>query len=133
MSNKEQLLAVIRQSNLVSDETLALLSQRMEKTSGRITLRSAVKWLIDKGHITSAQGQRLLVVSPESGPPPAPAPTPARPPASATISEDADDLYLAPLDDDKPRRPKPSAAPSPPTFSPTLRQRPAPLRQRRVK
>ncbi|HXT60473.1 MAG TPA: PQQ-binding-like beta-propeller repeat protein, partial [Pirellulales bacterium] len=105
MSNLETILATIESSQLVSPDVLDELRRRLEQSPQAADLRSAVRWLVQKEHMTSDQGRRLL-----AGKQPAPA-------ASAD-----DEMKLAPMDDEPPKaaaRP----APSPPAAArPAARQ-----------
>ncbi|HET6883886.1 MAG TPA: PQQ-binding-like beta-propeller repeat protein [Pirellulales bacterium] len=132
MPDISQIIATIEQSNLVADEVVEELRERLEKSRQPVDLKSAVKWLVQKEHVTSEQGRRLLARAggaaaaagkpapaddddlklfeePPAVPPGAKKPTrrPAPPPA-----EDDDDLELFPLDDAQ-QAAQPGRAPSP--------------------
>lgn len=127
MPDISQIVDIIEQSNLVADEVIAELRQRLEKSRQPVDLKTAVKWLVQKEHMTSEQGRRLLARSgggatkgakpapaddedlklfeeSPAAPPPAKAPgtkSPAKAPAArpAPSAEGDDDLELFPLDD----------------------------------
>ena len=96
MSNLETILATIESSQLVSPDVLDELRRRLEQSPQAADLRSAVRWLVQKEHMTSDQGRRLL-----AGKQPSPAP-----------SAD-DEMKLAPMDDE-PAKAAARPAPSPP-------------------
>lgn len=149
MPDLANIIATIEASNLVSDEVVDELRQRLEKSKQPVDLKSAVKWLVQKEHITSEQGRRLIsrvggagtAAQPaaRSAPPdddfkladeePAAAPpakaSPSRAPAAKAPEMD-DDLELFPLDDAaqaaEPARaaaPPPSSKPSSPRWAGT--------------
>ncbi|OYV85639.1 MAG: hypothetical protein B7Z73_13185, partial [Planctomycetia bacterium 21-64-5] len=128
MPDISPIIATIEDSNLVSDEVVDELRQRLEKSKQPADLKSAVKWLVQKEHITSEQGRRLIAraggttaasaaarpappdddlkLFEEEPPaaPPAPKPAgPAKSPAPRAAAPKApqvdDDLELFPLDD----------------------------------
>lgn len=126
MPDVSQIVDTIDQSNLVADEVLDELRARLEKSPQTVDLKTAVKWLVQKEHITSDQGRRLLskaggaagaaktarpapadddlqLVDDPSDAPPAKAPAnkapAARPSPAAADDELDDDLELFPLDD----------------------------------
>ncbi|MGH7137668.1 MAG: hypothetical protein ACREHD_18125, partial [Pirellulales bacterium] len=111
MPDISQVVAIIEQSNLVADEVIAELRQRLEKSRQPVDLKTAVKWLVQKEHITSEQGRRLLT---RSG-----APTPGAKPAPA----DDDDLKLF---EEPPAAPPPSKAPAAKSAGKAPAARPAP-------
>ncbi|HEV3023085.1 MAG TPA: hypothetical protein VGX76_11485, partial [Pirellulales bacterium] len=59
MPNAEKIIAAVEQSNLVTDDVVALLRKKIARTPA-MGLREAVKWLVEKRHITTAQGGRLV-------------------------------------------------------------------------
>jgi len=59
MPNAEKIVAVIEQSNLVSADVIDQLRRKLERTPA-MGLRAAVKWLVEKRQLTTAQGGRLL-------------------------------------------------------------------------
>lgn len=89
MTNDE-IVSIVEASNLVSDQVLGELRDRLDKAKQPVDLKLAVKWLVQKEHITSDQGKRLLS-TPGGGAPRAAAP--ARP-APAVSKIDDDDLEL---------------------------------------
>jgi outer membrane protein assembly factor BamB/TolA-binding protein len=59
MPNAEKIIAAIEQSNLVSADVVDQLRRKLERTP-TMGLRAAVKWLVEKRQVTTAQGGRLL-------------------------------------------------------------------------
>ena len=94
MSNLEGILAVIGNSQLVSDDVLTELRKKLEQSPSPPDLRAAVRWLVQKEHVTSDQGRRLIASKSAS----AAAPTPQ--PGSAAEAEE--ELELFPLDNPPP-------------------------------
>jgi outer membrane protein assembly factor BamB/TolA-binding protein len=116
MPDISQILSAVEQSNLVSDDVIDELRQRLEKSRQTPDLKAAVKWLVQKEHITSDQGRRLLsrASTAPAGAAAKPAPAdedddlklfdePASPPSPApprkAPRQADDDLQLSPLDD----------------------------------
>src|SRR5579884_1389488 len=60
MPDLSNIIATIEASNLVSDDVVDELRRRLEKSKQPVDLKSAVKWLVQKEHITSEQGRRLI-------------------------------------------------------------------------
>jgi outer membrane protein assembly factor BamB len=135
MPDISQVLATIEQSNLVSDDVIEELRQRLEKSRQPADVKTAVKWLVQKEHITSDQGRRLLSragggAEPQATraapadddlqlfeEPPAAPPPPAKAPAGKAPPSLDDDLELFPLDDAAeaarvPPAPKPAKRPA---------------------
>jgi outer membrane protein assembly factor BamB len=135
MPDISQIIATVEQSNLVADEVVEELRQRLEKSRQPVDLKTAIKWLVQKEHITSEQGRRLLARTggaasaaparpapaddddlklfeePAAAPPATKGPSrkgPASPPAQVD-----DDLELFPLDDEQ-QAAQPERAPAPP-------------------
>jgi outer membrane protein assembly factor BamB/TolA-binding protein len=124
MPDLSQILATVEQSNLVSDDVIDELRQRLEKSRQTPDLKAAIKWLVQKEHITSDQGRRLLARAGNAAPaaaaktaqaddddlklfddqPVAPAKSPAAgnkaPTSKAAPRRRDDDLELSPLDDE---------------------------------
>ena len=89
--NNDEIISVVEASNLVSDEVLEQLRDRLENAKQPVDLKLAVKWLVQKEHVTSEQGRRLLSRAGGAGPAPGSA-APARPaPAKRTAPPDEDD------------------------------------------
>lgn len=86
--NNDEIISIVEASNLVSDQVLEQLRDRLESTKQPVDLKLAVKWLVQKEHITSEQGRRLL--SRAGG---AAAPRSAAP-AKPSAPPDDDDLEL---------------------------------------
>lgn len=122
MPDLSNIIATIEASNLVSDEVVDELRHRLEKSRQPVDLKSAVKWLVQKEHITSEQGRRLLAKSggsaaqparpappdddlklvddePVAAPPPAKPSKPISRAPAAPAPEIDDDLELFPMDD----------------------------------
>lgn len=98
MPNIDPILATIEQSNLVADDVLDELRQRLEKSKVPVDLKLAIKWLVQKEHITTDQGRRLLARG--NGASSGPTAAPEKRPPSAT--RQADNIGLAPFDDESP-------------------------------
>ncbi|HWB13772.1 MAG TPA: PQQ-binding-like beta-propeller repeat protein [Pirellulales bacterium] len=100
MPDISHILSAVEQSNLVSDDVIGELRQRLEKSRQPPDLKAAVKWLVQKEHITSDQGRRLLsrAGTPSAGTAPKP----------VAGGDDDDDLKLV---DEPPAAPAPSKAP----------------------
>ncbi|MEX2558279.1 MAG: PQQ-binding-like beta-propeller repeat protein, partial [Pirellulales bacterium] len=102
MATIESVLAVIERSNLVSSDVVSELKHRLEKSKHEADVRTAVKWLVAKEHITLAQGQRLLQQQP-----------PSQADTRTAPLDDDDELELLPLDDERAgTRPRSKPAPS---------------------
>jgi len=120
MPNLDSIVATIKQSQLVSPDVVEELRSKLQQSSQPVDLRSAVRWLVQKEHITSDQGRRLIA-SQKNAPAGAAneevgfapmedaAPTPARRGAAD------DDLELSPMDD---APPAPAARPVAPAARP---------------
>jgi TolA-binding protein len=100
MPDLSTILSAVEESNLVSDDVIEELRQRLEKSRQPPDLKAAVKWLVQKEHITSDQGRRLLARAPSAG---------AAPKAAEPAQADDDDLKLF---EEPPAAPAPSKAPS---------------------
>ncbi|HEX5444333.1 MAG TPA: PQQ-binding-like beta-propeller repeat protein [Pirellulales bacterium] len=85
----EEIVSIIDASNLVSDQVLGELRDRLDKAKQPVDLKLAVKWLVQKEHVTSEQGKRLL--SRAGGTAAGPAPAAPKKPVPAP---DDDDLEL---------------------------------------
>jgi len=59
MPNAEKIIAAVERSNLVTADVVDQLRDKLDRTPV-MGLRAAVKWLVEKRHITAAQGGRLL-------------------------------------------------------------------------
>ena len=59
MPNAEKIIAAIERSNLVTADVVDQLRRKLERTP-TMGLRAAVKWLVEKRQVTTAQGGRLL-------------------------------------------------------------------------
>ncbi|HUY36521.1 MAG TPA: PQQ-binding-like beta-propeller repeat protein [Pirellulales bacterium] len=59
MPNTEKIIAVIEQSDLVTADVVDQLRSKLDRAPA-MSLRAAVKWLVEKRHISTAQGGRLL-------------------------------------------------------------------------
>ncbi len=94
MPDISQIVATIEDSNLVADEVLQELRGRLEKSRQPVDLKSAIKWLVQKEHITSDQGRRLLTRA-----------------AGAASAPAAGGAKPAPADDDLQLFEEPDAAP----------------------
>lgn len=101
MPNIDPILATIEQSNLVADDVLDELRQRLEKSKVPVDLKLAVKWLVQKEHITSDQGRRLLARGNGASGGATGAATSGKRPTSGPVRA-TDSIGLAPLDDDGP-------------------------------
>ncbi len=84
----EALLEALARSGLIADDVLAALRRQIAGGANRLDSRALVQQLIDEGHLTKAQGDRLLGAAPAK-------------PHNATIEVDPDD-ELEVLDDDDP-------------------------------
>ena len=125
MSNLDSIIATIKQSQLVSPDVVEELRSKLQQSSQPVDLRSAIRWLVQKEHITSDQGRRLVAAqkNPAAGAADdnlgfapmadeAPAAAPARKPAARRAADD--DLELSPMDD----APPPAARPAAPAARP---------------
>src|SRR5262245_44987818 len=83
----ETLLDTLGRSGLIADDVLSTLRRQVTASGGKLDAPSIVRQLIDQGHLTKAQGERLLG-----------APV-ARPQHHGTIEVEPDD-ELEVLDDD---------------------------------
>ncbi|HEX7446568.1 MAG TPA: PQQ-binding-like beta-propeller repeat protein [Pirellulales bacterium] len=92
MTNDE-IVSIVDASNLVSDQVLGELRDRLDKAKQPVDLKLAVKWLVQKEHITSDQGKRLL--SRAGG-----ATAPAAPAQPATKRSATKNPAPQPVDDD---------------------------------
>ena len=70
MPNHETILAIIEKSQLVSSAALGELRRKLEQSPTPADLRMAVRWLVQKEHITSEQGRKLLAGQKPSAAPP---------------------------------------------------------------
>ena len=96
MPNHETILAIIEKSQLVSSAALGELRRKLEQSPTPADLRMAVRWLVQKEHITSEQGRKLLAgQKPSAAPPEA-------------------EIGLAPMADDVAPKPKAAASPAAP-------------------
>jgi outer membrane protein assembly factor BamB len=97
----ESLLQALARSGLIADDVLAALQRQMATGAGKLDPAAIVGQLVTDGHLTKAQGARLLS-------------QPAAP--SVTMHVEPDD-ELEVLDEEEPSRPKPvpwaSAGPQP--------------------
>ncbi|HVX63363.1 MAG TPA: hypothetical protein VHC19_22270, partial [Pirellulales bacterium] len=107
MSNLDSILTVIGNSQLVSDDVLMELRKKLEQSSSPPDLRAAVRWLVQKEHVTSDQGRRLIASHSASAAGSAPPPGPA-----AAAAEEEEELELFPLDNPPPAAPR-AQAPAP--------------------
>lgn len=82
----ESLLETLGRSGLIADDVLTALRRQVAAAGGRLDAPSIVRQLIEAGHLTKAQGERLLGA-------------PAARPHHATIEVEPDD-ELEVLDDD---------------------------------
>ncbi len=100
MSSTEKFLDILAERDLLSEKLLASLRQQVAKSPKPVRPEALAKRLIDAGHLTPVLAKRLLAALPE-----------AEPEAQA----DEDDLGLAPLEEDLPKRsaPAPKAAKQP--------------------
>ena len=109
----QELLDHLASNDLIPREVMESLRRQVAKSAKPISAAAVAKTLVEHGHLTAAQGERLV-----GAPLPAAAPKeqakPAAPPAKSTSSSDI--LGLAPLGEapvSKPAPPKPPAkAPS---------------------
>lgn len=114
MSNLDSILATIKRSQLVSPDVVEELQRKLQQSPQPVDLRSAVRWLVQKEHITSDQGRRLLsaqtsgpatpaeemgLAPMDEEPPKAAARPSSKPAAPQAAPEDDDDLELFPLDE----------------------------------
>ncbi len=108
----DDVLIALEKSNLVPAALVARLRIEVSKAPPPHDPKLLIKFLVDKGHVTAAQGERLLLAPKSVKPPEAPPPEPY-------INLD-DDLGLAPLEDEPaPKKAAPTipvgpAAPPPP-------------------
>ncbi len=58
--NTENLLTNLLRSHIVSAEAIRTLRRRIEQNPEKFGPQAVIEWLVDQGHITTAQGQRLL-------------------------------------------------------------------------
>jgi hypothetical protein len=119
----EDVLFALEKSNLVPAALVARLRIEISKSPPPHDPRQLIKFLVDKGHVTAAQGERLLL-APKS------VKTPEPPPKEPYINLD-DDLGLAPLDEEpapkKGAASVPAAPPPPPPPIPVAKQTAAPV------
>ena len=119
----EVFLSELARQNLVPGEIIESLRRQVAKAAKPVAPQTLAKLLVDKGHLTAVQSQRIL------GTPAAAtaAPAAAKPAAIAGLEPLApvDDLGLTPLDDlsltplpDSPAPVKPAAAPAKPAAKP---------------
>jgi outer membrane protein assembly factor BamB/TolA-binding protein len=125
MPNADKILSAVERSNLVTDDVIEQLRKKLARTPA-MGLREAVKWLVEKRHITTAQGGRL-VASAEKAEDEADAESelnfaasqgdvPVGQTRGAAAAGDDDELDVFPLDADaandggKPAAAKPAAA-----------------------
>lgn len=117
----DDVLLALEKSNLVPAALVARLRIEVTKAPPPHDPRLLIKFLVDKGHVTAAQGERLLL-APKSVKPPDP--TPQEP----FINLD-DDLGLAPLEDEPaPKKAAPTipvAPAAPPPLPPIPAAKPA--------
>jgi len=109
----EEFLSDLARQNLVPAEIIESLRRQVAKSAKPVAPQTLAKLLVDKGHLTAVQSQRLLGA--------APAPAAAKKPAPAALEPlgPADDLGLTPLDDLlTPLPPEPAAAPAKPAAAP---------------
>jgi outer membrane protein assembly factor BamB len=116
----EVFLSELARQNLVPGEIIESLRRQVAKAAKPVAPQTLAKLLVEKGHLTAAQGQRILGAAPA----PAPATKPA-PIAGLEPLAPLDDLGLTPLDDlsltplpDAPAPAKPAAAPARPAAKP---------------
>jgi hypothetical protein len=114
----EEFLSDLARQNLVPGEIIESLRRQVAKSAKPVAPQTLVKLLVDKGHLTAIQGQKMLgTTAPNSAPPPLPA---AKKPAPAALEPlgPIDDLGLAPLDDLLTPLPPEPAAPAKPATAP---------------
>lgn len=115
----EQFLSDLARQNLVPAEVVESLQRQVAKAAKPVAPQTLAKLLVEKGHLTAVQGQKLLGA--------APAPSAAAPkkiaPAALEPLGSADDLSmgLAPLDDMESPLPEP-AQPAAPAVKPAAKQ-----------
>ena len=118
----EVFLSELARQNLVPGEIIESLQRQVAKAAKPVAPQTLAKLLIEKGHLTAAQSQRVLGTTPAT--PPAPAAAKHSAPAGLQPLGPADDLGLTPLDDllaplpDAPAPAKPAAAPAKPAAKP---------------
>lgn len=103
MADIEDVLLALEKSNLVPPAFVARLRMEVTKSPPPHDPRQLIKFLVDKGHITAAQGERLLLAPQKIVAPP--------PQAEEPYINLDDDLGLAPLVDEP--APRKSLAPPP--------------------
>lgn len=104
----EEFLSEAARQNLVPGEVLESLRRQVAKSAKPVAPQTLAKLLVDKGHLTAVQSQRLLGTVPAAA-----APTKKAAPAALEPLGPIDDLGLAPLEDLlAPLPPEPAAAPS---------------------
>jgi len=112
MSSAEKFLNLLAQKDWVPKEVLQRLRRQVASSLKPITEQTLAKQLVQAGHLTSSQAQRLLdQLRAESGPPEEadegigqPAAPKAEPPGDAFTAFLEEELGLAPLEEE-PRRP----------------------------
>jgi outer membrane protein assembly factor BamB len=112
----EVFLSELARQNLVPGEIIESLRRQVAKAAKPVAPQTLAKLLVEKGHLTAAQGQRILGTSAAA---PALAAAKSAAPAGLEPLAPIDDLGLTPLDDlsltplpDAPVPAKPAASPA---------------------
>ncbi|MCS7303965.1 MAG: PQQ-binding-like beta-propeller repeat protein [Thermoguttaceae bacterium] len=125
MSSAEKFLKLLEQKGLVPKEVLQRLRRQVASSTKPISPQTLAKQLVQAGHLTSSQAQRLVEQLRESlgvesapeetgGHPTSPMPEPP-PSGDAFTSFLEEELGLAQLEEDRARRPSQPTAPAAPS------------------